>query len=130
MSLRGEVQADDVVEVGRDLVRGEAQVGGADLDQLAAGPQPRQRQRRVGPAADHQVHLRREVLQQERHAGLEVGPVDQVVVVEHQVDLVRRGASSLSRVARTVSIGGWADCSSGSAPAPTPGTAVCRAVIT
>ena len=91
MSFGGEVQPDDVVEVGRHFVGGEAQVGGADLDQLAAGPQPSQRQERVGSAADHQVDVRREVLQQERHAVAEVGPVDQVVVVEHQVDVVRRG---------------------------------------
>ena len=91
MSSGGEVQADDVVEVGRHFVGGEAQVGGADLDQLAAGPQPSQRQERVGSAADHQVDVRREVLQQERHAVAEVGPVDQVVVVEHQVDVVRCG---------------------------------------
>jgi hypothetical protein len=31
------VQADRLVEVGRHLVRGEAQVGSADLDELAAG---------------------------------------------------------------------------------------------
>ena len=48
-------QPHHVVEVGRGLVGGEAQVGGADLDQLAAGPQPGQRQRRVGAAGDHQV---------------------------------------------------------------------------
>ena len=89
MSSGGEIQPDDVVEVGRHLVGGEAQVGGADLDQLAAGPQPSQRQERVGSAADHQVDVRREVLQQERHAVADVGPVDQVVVVEHEVDVVR-----------------------------------------
>ena len=68
-------RAGDVVEVGRHFVEGEAQVGGADLDQLAAGPQARQGQRRVLAGADHQVHLRREVLEQEGHAGLEVGAV-------------------------------------------------------
>ena len=45
----------------------------------------------VGSAADHQVDVRREVLQQERHAVADVGPVDQVVVVEHQVNVVRCG---------------------------------------
>ena len=78
------------VEVRRRLVGGEAQVGGADLDQLAARPQASQRQRRVGAGGDHQVDLRREVLQQERHPGLDVVGVDEVVVVEHQHDVVRQ----------------------------------------
>jgi len=89
--VRGEVQTGDVVEVGGDFVGGEAQVGGADLDQFPAGPQPSQRQERVGSAADHQVDVRWEVLEQERHAVAEVGPVDQVVVVEHQDHLIRCG---------------------------------------
>ena len=89
--IRGEVQAGDVVEVGGNFVGGEAQVGGADLDQFTAGPEPRQRQQRVGSAADHQVNVRWEVLEQERHAVAEVGPVDQVVVVEHQDHLIRCG---------------------------------------
>ena len=37
------------------------------------------------------MHVRREVLQQERHAVAEVGPVDQVVVIEHQNHIIRRG---------------------------------------
>ena len=45
-----EVQADDVVEVRADLGRREAEVGGADLDQLAARTQPGQRQCGVGAA--------------------------------------------------------------------------------
>jgi len=45
---------------------GEAELGGAQLSQLAAGPQPRQRQRRVGPAGHHQQQARRQILQQER----------------------------------------------------------------
>ena len=63
----GQVQAHAVVEVRRGLVGGEPQVGGPDLDQLAPGAQPGQGQRRVGPAGDHQVDLRREVLEQEGH---------------------------------------------------------------
>ena len=50
-----QVQAHHLVEVGRRLVGREAQVGGADLDQLAARAQAGQRQRRIGPAGDHQV---------------------------------------------------------------------------
>ena len=41
----GQVQAHHVVQVRRRLVRGEAQVGGTDLDELAACSQARQGQR-------------------------------------------------------------------------------------
>ena len=90
--LRRQGQSHHLVEVRRSLVGREAQVGGADLDELAAPSQPRQRQRRVGAAGDHQVDLRGQVLQQERHPVLDVARVDDVVVVEHQHDIVRDGA--------------------------------------
>jgi hypothetical protein len=80
MSLGGEVQADVVVEVGGNFVGGEAQVGGADLDQLAAGP-AEPTAGAGGAAADHRVDVRWEVPQQERRGVTEVGPVGQVVVV-------------------------------------------------
>ena len=70
-----------VVEVGGRLVGREAQVGGADLDQLAADAPPRQRQVGVGAGAQHQVHVRREVLEQEGHPVADFGAVDEVVVV-------------------------------------------------
>jgi hypothetical protein len=85
-------QSHHPVEVRRGLVGREAQVGGSDLDQLIARPQASQGQLRVLAGADHQVHLRREVLEQEGHAGPEFGAVDEVVVVQHQVDVVRDGA--------------------------------------
>ena len=52
-----------LAQQGRRLVLREAQLGGAQLGHLTAGPQPRQRQRRVGPAGQHQVQLRRQVLE-------------------------------------------------------------------
>ena len=85
-------QAHRLVEVGRGLLGGEAQVGGADLDQLAARPQPRQRQGRVGPAGDHQVQLRREVVEQEGHRVVDLARLDDVVVVEDQHDVPVDGA--------------------------------------
>ena len=84
-------QSHHLVEVRRGLRGREAQVGGADLDELAARSQPRQRQRRVGAAGDHQVYLRGQVLQQEGHPVVHVARVDDVVVVEHQHDIVRDG---------------------------------------
>ena len=90
----GELERSDLVEVGRDLGQGEAQVGGADLDEVAPGAQARQRQRRVDAGADDQVHLGREVLEQVGHARLQVGVVDEVVVVQDEVQLGRRGGSA------------------------------------
>ena len=87
-----EVEPDDVVEVGRHLVVGEAEVGGADLDQLATGPEPGEREVGVGPRADHQVHLRRQVLEQERHVVRDLRTVGEVVVVEHEHQPVGQSA--------------------------------------
>ena len=87
--LGGEVQSRRLVEVGGGLVGGEPQVGGPDLDQLAAHPPPRQRQVGVGAGADHDVHVGREVVEQEGHPVADVVAVDQVVVVEDQPHLAR-----------------------------------------
>ena len=85
----GQREAHRAVEVGRGLLGGEAQVGGPHLDQLAACPHPRQRQRRVGPGGEHQVQLRRQVLEQERHPVVHLGRLDEVVVVEDQQQVLR-----------------------------------------
>ena len=74
------------------FLSGEAQVGGAQLGQLAAGPQPRQRQRRVSPAGHHHPQARRQVLQQERHRLVHRPGIDQVVVIQDQQHLIRAGA--------------------------------------
>ena len=62
-----EVQAHRLVEELLRLVRGEAQVGAAHLDELPAAAQPRQRQRRVGAGGHHQVQLVGSVVEEERH---------------------------------------------------------------
>ena len=89
---RSETQPHHLVEVGGGLVRREAQIGGADLDELAPRPQAGQRQRRIGAGDDHQVDLWGQVLQQERHPVVDVVCIDHVVVVEHQHDVVRHRA--------------------------------------
>ena len=71
---------------------GEAQVGGADLDQLASRAQPGQRQSRVGARGDDDVHLRGQVVEQEDHAFVDVRTLEHVVVVEHQRHVVGHGA--------------------------------------
>ncbi len=79
-----QIQTHSLVEVHRGLVRREAQIGGSDLDQFATRTEASQRQRRIGAASDHQVRPRREMVEQEDHAIMNVASVDDVVVVEHQ----------------------------------------------
>ena len=86
-----QLQSHHVVEIGRGLVEREAQIGGPDLDEVAARSKARQRQRRVGPTGDHQPDLRREVLHQVGHPVLDLGLLDDVVVVEHHHDRVGDG---------------------------------------
>ena len=83
----GQVSTSRFMEQGCRLFWAEAQVGGAQLGELPAGPQPRQRQRRVGPAGQHQVQSRRQVLEQEPQRDMDRLGVDQVVVVEDQQHL-------------------------------------------
>ncbi len=78
----GEIEPHDVVEEPARLVPGEAQVGGAHLDELAAGPQPREGQRRVGTGRHREGHLGRQVVDEEGHGLVHGGGVDHVVVVE------------------------------------------------
>ena len=68
-----EVQAHRLVEELPRLIRGEAEVGAADLDELPAAAQPRQRQRRVGAGRDHQVQLVGQVVEQEGHRLVHLG---------------------------------------------------------
>ncbi len=89
----GDVGGVEVEAGGRGEERGglgvrEAEVGGTDLGEIAAGPQPGEGQRRVGPGADDQPHLRRQPLEQERHPRLDRRTLGEVVVVQHQHDVV------------------------------------------
>ena len=68
----------------RGLLRREAQVARSQLGQLATGAQAGQRQRRVDPGRDDQVHLGRQVLQKIRQRIVDGLGLDQVVVIQHQ----------------------------------------------
>jgi hypothetical protein len=85
----GAARSGRLVEVLGGLVGCEAQVGGADLAQLDAHPPPRQWQVGVGSGAEPDVHVWREVLQQEGHPVADIVAVDKVVVVQGQPDLAR-----------------------------------------
>ena len=67
----------------------EPQLGGADLGQLSAGPQPRQRQRRVAAAGQHHAYPGLPVLDQERERLVHHRRADHVVVIEDEQGLVR-----------------------------------------
>jgi hypothetical protein len=61
---------------------GEPEVPGAHLDELTARPQPGKREWRIGPRGHRHGDLRGQVVQQERHRLMDVGPADDVVVIE------------------------------------------------
>ena len=122
------VEAHHVVEVRRRLVGREAQVGRAELDELAARAQPRQRQRRdrrgwrsPGAAAAAGGRAGRP------SPRCTSSDVDDVVVVEHQHDVdVVLAPRSLSSEVSTSRIGAGGPRAAAGRPAstPRPGTAV------
>ena len=82
------MRSDRVAQQDGGLVRSEPQIGGAQFGQLAAHPQPRQRQGRVGAAGHHHVQAGRRMLDQERQRLVDHRVLDHVVVVQHQEQLV------------------------------------------
>ena len=91
ISLGGEVEAHHLVEELGGLGRGEAEVGGAQLGQLASGAQSGQGQRGILAGGDDQVHLGRQVLDQEGQGIVDRPGVEDVVVVENEDDVARDG---------------------------------------
>ena len=77
----GQISTGRLTQHGRCLVGGEPQLGGAQLSQLPASPQPRQGQRRIGAAGQHRVQPRRQMLQQEAHRRMHRLRADQMVVI-------------------------------------------------
>jgi len=73
------------------LVRREAEVGVADLDEVTARPQTRQRQRRIRSGRDHDVHRGREVVEEEGKILDDVAALDHVEVVKDEHEVARPG---------------------------------------
>ena len=69
----------------------EPQLGLAYLGQLAACPQPRQRQRRVAAAGQHHAYPGRPVLEEERERLVHLRRADHVVVIEDEPGLLLSG---------------------------------------
>ena len=80
----GQAQPHARAQQGGRLLDAEAQVGRPHLDELAAGAQARQRQRRVLAAGDHQVQGRWQVVEQEGDRGVDGRGAHEVVVVQDQ----------------------------------------------
>ena len=79
-----ELEPHHAVEERVRLVDGEAEVGDAQLEQLAAASQSRQSERRVRARGDRDARRLRQVLDEERHRLVDLGRVDHVVVVERE----------------------------------------------
>ncbi len=69
----------------------ETQVSGAQLSQLAAGAQPGQGQVRVLTRRHHQVHLRRQVLEQEGESLVDRSGLHYVIVIQDDYEALREG---------------------------------------
>ena len=78
-----EAETGAVVEVRRRLVAREAQVCGAQLEQVAPSSERGEGPGRIGPAGHDEVHLVREVLHEEAHRLVDLDRLDHVVVVQH-----------------------------------------------
>ena len=71
------------------LVGVEAQIGGADLGELAAHAQSAETERRVGARRDHDPDVVGAQLDEPLDAGVDLGVVDQVVVVDDDDERAR-----------------------------------------
>ena len=94
----GQAQPHALAQERGRLLGAEAQVGGAQLGQLAAGAQARQGQRRVLAGGDHQVQRRRQVVEQEGDRGVDGRRAHEVVVVEDQQTGVGQGGQVVDQV--------------------------------
>ena len=109
----------------------ETQIGGANLGQLAAHAPARQRQRRIRSAGDHQVHLRRQVIEQEGQRGVNGRRFDQVIIVEHQHKPIgERGNIVQQQGQDRFDRRGCGDSSKANALAPRSGRSICKAAMT
>ena len=83
---RREVQAHHLPEKCSSFGGGKAQIGGAQLGQVAAGAEASQGQLRIGAGDDHQVQLRWQVREQKGERIINRSGINDMVVVEHEHD--------------------------------------------
>ena len=87
----------DVPQQRRRLAGSEPQLGRSQLGQLPAGPQPRQRQRRIAPAGQHQVNPRRPVLGQEPERLVHGLGAYHVIVIKDEQRPIRLGGQLIDQ---------------------------------
>ena len=96
--LRRELQAHHPAEeVGRLFGR-KAQVGGAQLGELAPGAEASEGQDRVLTSGDDEPQARRQVLEEEGELIIDFGGAGRVVVVEHEKDIPCRAVDLVDQV--------------------------------
>ncbi len=86
--LRGQVQAHHLPQEHARLLGVKPQVGSPHLDELPTRSQACKRQRRVRATREDQVQLRRQVLYKGRQGAMKGIGGDDVVVIEHQGDIL------------------------------------------
>src|SRR5581483_781439 len=69
------------------LVLAEAQAVDVDLDELAAGSEPAERERRLGSRRERDLQAGRRELDEEAELLVDLGALDRVVVVEREDEL-------------------------------------------
>ena len=85
----------------------EAQVGGAQLGQLAPGAQAGQRQRRIFAGGDDQVHLWRLVFDEEGQGLIDRSGIERMVVIEHEDERIRDGGDVVEQGCQQRVAGRW-----------------------
>ena len=79
-----QVEAHTFRQEGSGFGGAEAQIGGAQLEQLAPGAQASQRHRRVGARSDHQVHHWRQVVEQVSEDLVYRAGGDEMIIVQNK----------------------------------------------
>src|SRR5215208_4480280 len=86
--IRADIQSQLLIQQALGFLLCEGELLGAYLVHLSPGPKPPQRQRWVGPARDDEVNVLGEVLHEEGHRLMRVFLGYELVVIEHQHDLI------------------------------------------
>ena len=89
--FRRETKTHRLVEKLGGFGGGKAQIGGAQLGQLAAGTQPGQGEMRIFTGGDDQVHLRRYMFEQKGESVIDRSGLDYMIIVENQDKIIRDG---------------------------------------
>lgn len=85
-----EADAHHRLEKGRRLAVIKTEVGRAYLNQLSTSPQARKGKRWVSAGSQDEMHLRRQVVEQERHPPMNRLCLDDVIVIQYERNILCR----------------------------------------